>query len=110
MLGRYLYNNDNKIRLVIRKDKTMDINAKFKELAQYRMLEAEAKALKEAIEAELKEYMETESLEELIGDEHKVIYKEVIQNRFNSEAFRKDHADMYEAYKRPSKSRPFKFA
>lgn len=86
------------------------INAKFKELAQYKLMEAEAKAAKEAIEAEIKAYMESESIESLIGDEHKATYKEVVQNKFNPTAFKKDHADMYEAYKRPSASMRFNFA
>ena len=86
------------------------INAKFKELAQYRLMEAEAKKLKEELENELKELMQTESIEELIGDEHKATYKEVISNRFDSTAFKRDHAEMYEAYKEESSSMRFTFA
>ena len=86
------------------------INAKFREYAQYRMMEAEAKGLKEELEKEIKTIMETEGIDTLIGDEHKVIYKEEIQNRFDSTAFKKDHADLYEAYKKPNSRRPFKFA
>lgn len=64
------------------------INQKFKELAQYKMMEAEAKALKEAVEAELKAMMETEGIDTLIGDEHKATYKEVTSSRFDSKAFK----------------------
>lgn len=87
------------------------INQKFKELAQYRMMEAEAKALKEAIEAELKEMMETEGVDTLIGDEHKATYKEVVSNRFDSTAFKKaGHEDLYKEFSKPSKSMRFTFA
>lgn len=88
-----------------------DINAKFKELAQYRLMEAEAKALKEAIEAEIKAYMEAENIESLIGDEHKATYKEVVSNRFDSKAFKADgYEDLYKAYQKPSASMRFNFA
>ena len=87
------------------------INAKFKELAQYKLMEAEAKAAKEAIEAEIKAYMETENIESLIGDEHKATYKEVISNRFDSAAFKKDgYEALYKAYQKPSTSMRFNFA
>lgn len=87
------------------------INAKFKELAQYRMMEAEAKALKEALEAEIKSMMTEEGIEELIGDEHKATYKEVISNRFDSTAFKKaGHEDLYKEFTKPSASMRFNFA
>ncbi len=87
------------------------INAKFKELAQYRMMEAEAKALKEELENELKELMQTEGIEELIGDEHKATYKEVVSNRFDSKAFKAaGHEDLYKEFTKPSSSMRFNFA
>lgn len=88
----------------------MDINAKFKAIAQYRRMEEEAKAERELIEAEIKAYMTESGIAELIGDEHKATYKEVISNRFDSTAFKKDHADMYESYKKKSSSMRFTFA
>lgn len=87
------------------------INAKFKELAQYKMMEAEAKALKEAVEAELKEMMEAEGIDTLIGDEHKATYKEVTSNRFDSKAFKAaGHEDLYKEFSKPSTSMRFTFA
>lgn len=87
------------------------INAKFKELAQYRMMEAEAKALKEALENELKEMMKAEGMDTLIGDEHKATYKEVTQNRFDSAAFKKaGYEELYKAYQKPIASMRFTFA
>lgn len=89
---------------------TNKINQTLKEIAQYRMMKAQAEAELKRLEGEIKAHMEDLNLEELIGDEHKVIYREVEQMRFSPDAFKKDHADMYEAYKRPSVSRPFKFS
>lgn len=88
----------------------MDINAKFKAIAQYRRMEEEAKAEREILEAEIKAYMTESGVAELIGDEHKATYKEVISSRFDSTAFKKDHADMYESYKKQSSSMRFTFA
>ena len=39
---------------------------------------------------------------------HKAIYQEVTSNRFNSAGFRKVHADLYEAFKRPVTSMQFR--
>lgn len=88
----------------------MDINATFKAIAEYRLMEDEAKREREALEAEIKVYMTEHKMTDLIGDEHKATYKEVISNRFDSTAFKKDHADMYESYKKPSTSMRFTFA
>lgn len=95
---------------ICRKDRTMDINATFKAIAQYRLLEEEARAEREALEAEIKAYMTESGVAELIGDEHKATYKEVTSSRFDSKAFKEDHADIYESYKKPSTSMRFTFA
>lgn len=86
-----------------------DYNKRFKELAQLRMMKTELEAEIKAIEDEIKEHMETEGIEELLGDEHKAIYKAITSNRFDSTWFKKDHADMYEAYKRPNTAMRFTF-
>lgn len=88
----------------------MDINEKFRIIAQYKRMEEEAKAEREKAEAEIKAYMTENGTDTLIGDEHKATYKEVISSRFDSKAFGKDHADLYEAYKKPSTSMRFTFA
>lgn len=87
----------------------MDTNLIFKEMAQYRAIIAQAQKELDKLEAETKEYMTTHSLTELLGDEHKATYKEVVSNRFDSKAFKADHADMYELYKKPSTSMRFNF-
>lgn len=87
------------------------INSKFKELAQYKQMEAEAKALKEALEAEIKAMMEAEGVDTIIGDEHKATYKEVVSNKFDSAAFKKaGHEDLYKEFTKASTSMRFNFA
>lgn len=86
-----------------------DYNNVFKRIARIKSKEAELKAEREALENEIKAYMEEQGLAELLGKEHKVTYKEIESMKFNSTLFRAEHADMYEAFKTPSKSMRFTF-
>lgn len=88
----------------------MDTNTIMREMAQYKRIIEEAQAEYDSRRKELEAYMTELEQEVLIGDEHKVTYKEVISNRFDSTAFKRDHADMYEAYKKASTSMRFTFA
>lgn len=89
---------------------TMDINAIFSEMAQYKAIIKQAEAELAKYEAEVKDRMTTSGVDEILGNEHHATYKEVVQNRFDSKAFKADHADMYTAYQKPSSSRRFTFA
>ena len=60
-----------------------EINALFKEIAEYKLLEAEAKAQREAAEAKVKEIMEAEGIDTLLGDEHKATWKVVNGTTFD---------------------------
>lgn len=88
----------------------MDYNKAFSELANNRMMLKELEALVKEQEDTIKENMLADGMTEYIGTEHKATYKEVISNRFDSTAFKKDHADMYEAYKKESSTMRFTFA
>lgn len=88
----------------------MDYNKMFADLASMKMMRAELDSEIEAKENEIKALMERTCVNELIGTEHKATWKEVVSNRFDSKAFKADHADMYEAYKKPSSSMRFTFA
>ena len=87
-----------------------DYNKTFADLASLKMMKKELDAEIEEKENEIKELMDKTSVTELIGTEHKATYKEVVSNRFDSKAFKADHADMYEAYKKSSSSMRFTFA
>ena len=89
----------------------MDTNTIFSEIAQYRVIIAEAQAELDRLEAEVKEHMAANNLTELLGNEHKATYKAVISNRFDSKAFKADgYEDLYKAYQKPSTSMRFTFA
>lgn len=87
-----------------------DYNKMFADLASLKMMKKELDAEIEEKENEIKELMDKTSVTELIGTEHKATYKEVVSNRFDSSAFKRDHADVYEAYKKSSSSMRFTFA
>lgn len=81
-----------------------------KAIAEYKRLAEDAKDELEALQKIAISRMEERGVTELKSDEHKATYKEVVSNRFDSTAFKKDHADMYESYRKPSKSMRFTFA
>lgn len=90
---------------------TMDINAIFAEMAQYKSIIAQAEAEYSKYEAEIKARMTEAGNDTLIGNEHKATYKEVISNRFDSKAFKADgYEDLYKAYQKPNTSMRFTFA
>lgn len=84
------------------------IEAKIKELKELKAEVAELEDLIDVLEGEIKTAMGEDTL--LVAGPFKVTYKEVITNRFDSKAFKADHPDMYTAYTKPSKTRPFKVA
>lgn len=88
----------------------MTINAKFKELAELKMMYKEIEDEMDSIKDELKDYMKENGLEEVIGDEHKATWKEVVSSKFDSTAFKAEYLDLYEAFKKPSTTRRFDFA
>ena len=106
-------------RVIPTKDKTiakqrsktmMDYNKAFAELASNKRMLEELKAIIEEQESAIKAQMVADGKTEYIGTEHKATYKEVVSSRFDSKAFGKDHADLYEAYKKPSSTMRFTFA
>ena len=81
-----------------------------KAIAEYKRIIEEAEAELESLKKIAISRMEDRGTIELKSDEHKATYKEVVSNRFDSKAFKADHADMYEAYRRESSSMRFTFA
>lgn len=88
----------------------MDINERLAEIAQYRMMQKQIEAELNKLEGELKQYMLSEGLIEVVGDEHTATYKPVTSSKFDSTRFKADHADMYEMYRKASTSMRFTFA
>lgn len=88
----------------------MDFNEMFAELASMKMMRAELDKEIEEQENAIKALMDKTCVNELIGTEHKATWKEVVSNRFDSKAFKADHADLYAKYQKSSTSMRFTFA
>lgn len=82
------------------------INNRLRKIAD---LDAEIKRLQAARDAVVDEIKTAMAGDTFESDAFKVIYKEVTSRRFDSKAFKADHADLYEAYRKPQTTRPFKY-
>lgn len=88
--------------------KNTNINATLKELKEYNDMMKALKAEIEKLQDECKEYMIDNNVDEVISDDGiKATYREVISNRFDSTAFKKDFADIYSEYTKKSSSMRF---
>lgn len=88
-----------------------ELNEVMKTIAEYSRIAEEAQKVVDENKEVLKAYMTENELTELIGDEHKATYKEVVSNRFDSKAFKAaGHEDLYKEFTKPSSSMRFNFA
>lgn len=69
-------------------------------------LSAELESVKDEVKAE----MTAQGIEEMTVSCFKIRYKEVKSNRFDSTAFKKTHADLYEQYCKQTTSKRFSIA
>lgn len=83
------------------------INEVIKEYKEYAELLEETKKQLEALKDEAIQYMSDNEVDEVLTTEGKVTYREVISKRFDSTAFKKDFADVYAEYTKPSSSMRF---
>lgn len=59
----------------------------------------------------IKNYMQMNQLEEVYGlDGEKVIYTEIVSNRFDTKEFKKHFENLYNAYLKKTKNFRFKFS
>lgn len=76
-------------------------------------LEAQIAALQkemDSVKDELKADMEERGADSLVTEKGaKIYWHEVLTNRFDTTAFKKAHEDMYRAFTKETKSRPFKY-
>lgn len=89
-------------------DKT--INDSIKELKTYLSLKKELDAQIKALEDQIKEYMASAGIDEVITDDLLTVcrYKEVISKRFDTTAFKNSEwAELYDQYCKESKSMRF---
>lgn len=79
---------------------TKDLTAKVRSLMELEALIAEAQAQAEAdgIKDELKAEMNNHNTEEMTVDVFKIRYKTVKSNRFDTNAFKSTHKELYSQY------------
>lgn len=86
-----------------------DINKVMEELAEYRELMENLKAEVETLEDEVKAYMTENGVDEVLTDAGKATWREVISNRFDTTAFKKDFMDVYKEYTKKTTCKRFTF-
>lgn len=89
---------------------TNELTSKVKELKELKMMAEELAAEITAIEDSIKAEMTARETEELITGEYKIRWKKVVSNRFDTTAFKKTHADLYEQYTKTTETRRFTVA
>lgn len=83
----------------------INMENKVKELQELKRMKEELEAEITAIEDEIKQTMGDEEI--LLAGAFKVTWKTVTSSRFDSTAFKKDHADLAAAYMKTSACRRF---
>lgn len=89
---------------------TNEITANVKELRELRRMAEELNAEIESITDSIKAEMAAQEIDELTGADFKITWKLVNSRRFNSAAFKKTHAELYEQYCSETSSRRFTVA
>lgn len=77
---------------------TTSIKDVIKEIKEYQAMQDELKKQIDELKEEAIEWLDENELDEILTDEGKITYREVISKRFNSTAFKKDFADIYDEY------------
>ena len=86
------------------------LTSKVKELKELKMMAEEIAAERTTIEDAIKAEMTARETDELITSEYKIRWKKVVSNRFDTTAFKKTHADLYEQYTKATETRRFTVA
>lgn len=87
-----------------------ELNAKVKELRELKMMADELAAEITAIEDEIKAEMTARNTDELTTNEYRIKWATVTSTRFDSKAFKVEHADLYGQYTKTTQSRRFTVA
>ena len=87
---------------------SMEFDALMAKIAEAeRVAKLAAKEL-EARKEEVKKFMDEHGADEMVTDRFKAIYRDVVSNKFDTTAFKKDHPRMYKEYVKESVAKPFK--
>ena len=85
---------------------TESIIAKIEALKEWEALAAEIESIKDSIKRE----MDGRGVEELEAGQYIARFTTVLSNRFDTTAFKRDHADVYQLYTKQTTSRRFSVA
>lgn len=77
---------------------TTNIKDVIREIKEYQVMQDELKKQINELKEEAIEWLDENEVDEILTDEGKITYREVISKRFNSTAFKKDFADIYDEY------------
>lgn len=86
---------------------TKNIDAIIAEIKEYQSIQDELKVQLEELKKQAIEYLSENEIDEYVSDSGKVTYREVISNRFDSTAFKKDFSDVYAEYTKKTSSMRF---
>ena len=89
------------------KNNNHEINEIIRQIKEYQELQDQVKTQLEALKAEAIDYLNDENVDEILTDEGKITYREVISNRFDSTAFKRVHADLFEAFSKKTSNMRF---
>ena len=77
---------------------TTNIKDVIKEIKEYQAMQDELKKQINELKEEAIEWLDENELDEILTEEGQITYRQVISKRFNSTAFKKDFADIYDEY------------
>ncbi len=87
-----------------------EMESKIAKLQEWEAIAEEAKAEAEALRDEIKAEMLARDTEEIEAGRFICRWTSVLSNRFDTTAFKKEHAEMYKLYTKQSASRRFSIA
>ena len=87
-----------------------ELVSRIEALNEWEALMEEAREQAEAIRDSIKQEMLTEGTEELCVGAYIVRWTSVLSNRFDSTAFKKEHADLYKTFTKQVASKRFSIA
>lgn len=89
---------------------THELDSKIKELRELRRMADDLQTEIDSITDSIKAEMSTREVDELSGNDWKITWKLVKSRRFDSTAFKKTHAELYDQYCSESATRRFTVA
>ena len=87
-----------------------EIISKIEQLKEWEAILEEAQAEAEALRDSIKQQMREDGTEEMAIGAYIIRWTSVLSNRFDSTAFKKEHADLYKSFTKQVASKRFSIA